>query len=168
MLDLSKIEAGQMKIVEEPYELREVVEKVMSLMRPVASKKSLAIAATIDPSLPAGCRETTRVRQVLFNLVGNAVKFTGEGAVDVSVRRQESPGGTKLRFEVRDTGPGIPEEAKGAAVQGLQPGRWHAYAQGGGTGLGLAISKSLVEAMEDASASRTRLARAPSSGSICP
>jgi PAS domain S-box-containing protein len=163
VLDLSKIEAGQMKIVEEPYELREVVEKVMSLMRPVASKKSLAIAATIDPSLPAGLSgDRTRVRQVLFNLVGNAVKFTGEGAVDVSVRRQESPGGTKLRFEVRDTGPGIPEEAKARLFKAFSQADGTHTRKAGGTGLGLAISKSLVEAMEG----RIGFENAPGKGTV--
>jgi PAS domain S-box-containing protein len=145
ILDFSKIEAGQLKIEPEPFALRTEIEKVTSLLAPVAHRKGTSLRTTIDAALPDRLTgDAARIRQVLFNLVGNAVKFTSEGLVSVGVSAQ--PHG-RVRLEVRDTGIGIPQASLALLFQPFVQADGSSRRKAGGTGLGLAISKSLVEAM---------------------
>ncbi len=145
ILDFSKIEAGQLKIDREAFDLAAEIGKVQSLLTPLASAKGDTIQTTISDTVPKRLwGDPARLRQVLFNLVGNAVKFTAEGLVGITVTALAD---TRLRVDVTDSGAGIPPD--------VQPRLFRPFAQGdstssrkvGGTGLGLAISRSLVEAM---------------------
>ncbi|MFP5374839.1 MAG: ATP-binding protein [Gammaproteobacteria bacterium] len=149
ILDYSKLEADKLELETTPFNLRELLEGVMQLMERAAESKGLRLHLHIDPAVRLPVRgDPVRLRQVLGNLVGNAVKFTDRGSVSLHVRRiGESATQHRLRFEVRDTGIGI----EPAAQQRL----FHAFAQAdtsttrlyGGTGLGLAICKRIVELM---------------------
>jgi two-component system, sensor histidine kinase len=146
ILDLSKIESGKLSIEDIDYSLRNVVDSVVRILDIEAMKKVISLSARIDPSLPESVvGDPGRLRQVLFNLVGNAVKFTDEGEVRLVVEKRD---GT-MQFRVRDTGCGIREADMNKLFKpfsqveqetSLKHGR-------GGTGLGLAISRKLVEMM---------------------
>jgi PAS domain S-box-containing protein len=145
ILDFSKIEAGQLKVDVLPFSLRGEIEKVSALLGPVALKKGNTLTTSISGDLPAQIMgDAARLRQILFNLLGNAIKFTAEGLVTTSVSR--SPGG-RLRMEVRDSGCGIPLAVQPKLFRPFVQADGSASRKAGGTGLGLAISKSLVEAM---------------------
>jgi EAL domain-containing protein (putative c-di-GMP-specific phosphodiesterase class I)/signal transduction histidine kinase/CheY-like chemotaxis protein len=146
ILDFSKIEAGRMTLEAAPTDLAEVAEDVVSLFWERAREKKLDLAAYVDPAVPALVEaDAVRLRQVIGNLVNNAIKFTEAGGVILSIER--AAGGI-LRVEVRDTGIGVEREAI--------PGLFSAFTQAdasttrrfGGTGLGLAICRRLVEAMD--------------------
>jgi signal transduction histidine kinase/CheY-like chemotaxis protein len=149
ILDYSKLEADKLELETTPFNLRELLEGVLQLMERSAESKGLRLHLHIDPSVRLPVRgDPVRLRQILGNLVGNAVKFTDRGSVSIQVRRiGESTTQHRLRFEVRDTGIGI----EPAAQQRL----FNAFAQAdasttrlyGGTGLGLAICKRIVELM---------------------
>ena len=149
VLDFSKIESGKLELERRPLELRECVESALELVAAQASKKDLELGCLIDSDVPpeiAG--DAARLRQVLINLVSNAVKFTDEGEVVVAVRREGSaPGGHRLHVAVRDTGIGIPEERMGQLFQSFSQVDASTSRRFGGTGLGLAISKRLSELM---------------------
>jgi PAS domain S-box-containing protein len=141
VLDLSKIEAGQLSIVNEPYSVPGLVQAVVSSMEPLAKAKNLALKTSVVEGLPAGYGDERRLTQVLLNLIGNAIKFTEEGSVEIAARAQNG----RLRISVTDTGIGIRPEDQ-ALIFGAfhQGGNVDAHGQGG-TGLGLAISKRIVE-----------------------
>jgi len=149
ILDYSKLEADKLELETTPFNLRELLEGVLQLMERSAESKGLRLHLHIDPAVRLPVRgDPVRLRQILGNLVGNAVKFTDRGSVSLHVRRiGESATQHRLRFEVRDTGIGI----EPAAQQRL----FNAFAQAdasttrlyGGTGLGLAICKRIVELM---------------------
>ena len=147
ILDFSKLEAGQVEIELRPVQLGEFLSNSVGLMAPQAATKALALICDIDRVPDATLLlDDTRLRQVLLNLISNAVKFTGVGSVTVSVAPIAQD--QRLRFEVRDTGSGIPEERidrlfKRFSQVDASTARLH-----GGTGLGLAICKGLVEAMD--------------------
>ena len=147
ILDFSRIESGAMRLEEDEVELRELVESVAELLGPRAHAKNTEIVSVIAANTPHAVRcDGVRLRQVLTNLVGNAVKFTEAGGVriDVSVLRRER---SFLHFEVRDTGVGVPREKRAEIFdEFVQADSSHAR-RFGGTGLGLAISKRLVAAM---------------------
>ena len=145
ILDFSKIEAGKLEIDLVDFSLREVTDDVMQLLDEGARAKGLALKCRIAAGVPDMIvGDPTRVRQVLINLVGNAVKFTerGEVVVDITVA-----GADKLRFEVRDTGIGIAPEAHAHVFQAFSQADGSMTRRYGGTGLGLAICKELVGLM---------------------
>jgi signal transduction histidine kinase/ActR/RegA family two-component response regulator len=148
ILDLSKIEAGQLLLEQQPYALGEVLARVDSLLRPSAQSKGLRLAIEPLPPLPARLQgDPLRIGQVLVNLVGNAIKFTAAGSVRLEVVRETAGGAERLRFAVHDTGVGIAPEALGRLFTPFTQADSSVTRRYGGTGLGLAISKRLVECM---------------------
>jgi len=148
ILDFSKIESGTMSFDEDEVEVRTVVESVSELLAPRAHAKNVELVAIVAGDVPVSVR-TDRVRllQVLNNLVGNAVKFTEKGGVRIDVSVIEGRERRFLRFEVRDTGVGVPTEKRAEIFEEfVQADSSHAR-KFGGTGLGLAICKRLVVAM---------------------
>lgn len=144
ILDFSKIEAGRVELEDAPFDLVELVTDVVELLAPRAQAKGIEIAAQFDAGLPrAVSGDAARLRQVLLNLAGNAVKFTDSGGVAVSVERI----GERLRFSVRDTGPGIDAEAQARIFREFEQGDGTLARKHGGTGLGLAIASRIVERM---------------------
>jgi signal transduction histidine kinase/CheY-like chemotaxis protein len=143
ILDLSKIEAGRMKIVEEDFEPAVLVNSIADLLRADARAKNLALRVSVEANLPARLRsDSGRLRQILMNLVGNALKFTSAGGVSISVAAR-SP--EWVHFEVTDTGIGISEEDCGRLFQPFAQVDESDRRRYGGTGLGLSISRRLVE-----------------------
>ncbi|HYC04676.1 MAG TPA: ATP-binding protein [Azospirillaceae bacterium] len=149
ILDFSKIEAGRMDIERHPVNLTQLVEGVAETLAPNARKKGLDFHVHVDPSIPAALLgDPTRLRQVLFNLAGNAIKFTERGRVSVVVSGAgRGTAGRRLRIEVRDTGIGIPEDMRGRLFQPFTQAERSTSRRFGGTGLGLSISKRLIELM---------------------
>jgi CheY-like chemotaxis protein len=147
ILDLSKIEAGNMELDVVDFDVRAVVGDVVKLLGGAARLKGLGLNSTIDQAVPRVVRgDPCRVRQVLTNLMGNAVKFTSKG--DVCIRVSRNAGEHHLlRFEVIDTGVGIPVEKLATIFQPFVQGDSSTCRKYGGTGLGLAISGQLVELM---------------------
>lgn len=149
ILDFSKIEAGKMRLDEVPFLLREVVGESIRSMALQASQKRLELLCEIDPGAGTTYRgDPTRLRQILLNLLSNALKFTLEGSVTLRVTRH----GHTLRFEVEDTGIGIPEDKQKSVFQAFEQADGSHTRRFGGTGLGLSISRQLVELMGGAMA----------------
>ncbi len=148
ILDFSKIESGTVTLEEDEIEPRQIVEGVVELLATRAHTKGIELVAVIAPDAPELVRiDGIRLRQVLTNLVGNAVKFTEKGGVRVDMRLVEERERRFLRFEVRDTGVGVPAEKRAEIFdEFVQADSSHAR-RFGGSGLGLAISKRLVAAM---------------------
>ncbi len=149
ILDFSKIEAGKLLIEEVDFDLPRTVSEVIGLLTFPAQKKSLSIVQTVAPNVPESMRgDPTRLRQILINLVGNAIKFTEEGTISIQVDLiDEAEEDVLLYFRVRDTGIGIPQDRRQSLFQSftqVDPSTTRKY---GGTGLGLAISKQLAELM---------------------
>jgi len=147
VIDFSKIEAGRLELADEPLDPRGVVEGVVRLLRPQADAKGLLLRLDNDADLGWVRSDPVRLRQALFNLVGNAVKFTERGSVTV---RCTSPRPGFLRFEVIDTGVGIPAEVQERIFQRFDQGDASTTRKFGGSGLGLAITKKLAEMMSGA------------------
>ena len=149
VLDISKIEAGKLKLERVLFDPRSVINEVTELLRPRATDKGLRLLCHAPAELPrimAG--DPGRLRQILFNLIGNAVKFTDEGEVEVEARLAGSTAQTAaIRFLVRDTGIGISPEYRSRLFESFVQGDSSTTRKYGGTGLGLAISKQLVEMM---------------------
>jgi len=141
VLDLSKIEAGQLTLTLTDYSLKDVVNGVFSAVEPLAVEKKLSFKVEIAPSLPAGRGDERRLTQVLLNLVGNAIKFTDKGEVAIKA----SAGNGAFTVAVRDTGPGISPADQGKLFQEFQQADNSVTKKKGGTGLGLAISKRIIE-----------------------
>jgi signal transduction histidine kinase/CheY-like chemotaxis protein len=145
ILDLSKIEAGHFDLTVEPVDLRRLVEGLVELLAPKAQSKGLEIAASVSADAPRFVEaDAMRLRQVLTNLAGNAIKFTGSGGVCVSIGRVE---GGALRFAVTDTGPGVPADRRKAIFEDFEQGDGSNARRFEGAGLGLAISSRLVDLM---------------------
>jgi len=149
ILDFSKIEAGKLELECADFDLRESVGNVMEFLTPKAREKNVEMSCRIDSGVPARARgDAARIQQILINLVGNAVKFTHEGRVAVAAVREEfTDSGVVIRFEVSDTGIGIPateQERLFSPFSQLDASTTRRY---GGSGLGLAICKRLVELM---------------------
>jgi PAS domain S-box-containing protein len=149
ILDFSKVESGKLELEQQPFDLRECIEAALELLAGRAAEKGLDLAYLVDNATPAMViGDVTRVRQILINLVGNAVKFTAQGEVVVAVTSR--PLGAEqyeLRFDVRDTGIGIPSERMDRLFMSFSQVDASTTRRYGGTGLGLAISKRLTEAM---------------------
>jgi len=146
ILDFSKIEAGRLDLESQPFGLAALVEETVELLSPRAQAKGLEIASAIDECLPESViGDAARLRQVLLNLAGNAVKFTEAGGVAVTV----APGATPddISFSVRDTGIGIAPEAQARVFEEFEQADDGMTRKFGGTGLGLAISRRIVERM---------------------
>jgi signal transduction histidine kinase len=144
VLDFSKIEAGKLELSPAPTDCAAVTDGVVSLLRPQAEAKGLALDADVAADVGWAMVDPVRLRQCLFNVIGNAVKFTPAGAVVVRV---SGVGPTRLRFEIEDTGIGIPEAARERLFDRFQQVDGGATRRFGGTGLGLAISRQLVRMM---------------------
>jgi PAS domain S-box-containing protein len=147
VIDFSKIEAGRLELACDPVDPKGLVEGVVRLLRPQADAKSLILRLDADPHLGWVRSDPVRLRQALFNLVGNAVKFTERGSVTVRCR---SPRPGFLRFEVIDTGVGIPADAQPRIFQRFDQGDASTTRKFGGSGLGLAITAKLAEMMSGA------------------
>ena len=150
ILDFSKIEAGLMDLENQPFVIRQCLDDVLDLMAPHARKKSLELGVLVDATVPTAIYgDVTRLRQVLVNLMGNAVKFTAAGEVVIEATVIESPENNErlLHFSVRDTGIGIPSDRVDRLFQSFSQGDSTINRKYGGTGLGLAICKRLVELM---------------------
>jgi signal transduction histidine kinase/CHASE3 domain sensor protein/ActR/RegA family two-component response regulator len=149
ILDFSKIEAGQLSLETRSLDLHQIVREVVGLFAPQAQAKGLQLGAQVDRAVPPVLEgDPLRLRQVLLNLVGNAVKFTGRGAVEVRVATVgECEGGVLLRIAVRDTGIGIAPEAQATLFEPFTQADASMTRRYGGTGLGLAIVKRLVDLM---------------------
>jgi signal transduction histidine kinase len=141
VLDLSKIEAGQLVLALTDYSLRNVVQTVFSVVEPLASEKKLAFKVEVAPDMPTGHGDERRLTQVLLNLVGNAIKFTDAGEVVIKA----SQTGGSFSIAVCDTGPGISATDQAKLFQEFQQADNSITRKKGGTGLGLAISKRIVE-----------------------
>ena len=146
VLDFSKIEADRMELERAGFAPAKLVASVVKLFGINARTKEISLSAEIDPEIPAVLAgDSLRLRQVLSNLVGNAIKFTSEGGVTVRARVDGSlDGATRLRFEVSDTGVGIDDEGRARLFQPFSQVDSSMTRRFGGTGLGLAISKQLV------------------------
>jgi signal transduction histidine kinase/DNA-binding response OmpR family regulator len=149
ILDFSKIEAGKLDLEQLDFDLRTVIEEVAVLLAERADSKGLELACLVYHDVPAGLRgDPGRLRQILMNLVGNAIKFTERGEVVIRARLAETTADTALvRFEVSDTGAGIAPEARARLFQSFSQADSSTTRQYGGTGLGLAIAKQLAEMM---------------------
>jgi PAS domain S-box-containing protein len=150
VLDMSKIEAGHLAIEPADFDLGGLCESAMDVVRQRAEAKGISLDLTIDPKCPGIVRaDPNRLRQILLNLTGNAVKFTDKGAVTVTVACGEVDqlGRTHIRFAVKDTGIGIAPDAVSKLFQEFVQVDGSATRRFGGTGLGLAISKKLTEKM---------------------
>ena len=148
ILDFSKIEAGRMDIEAQPFDLRECVESALDLVGPRAAEKQLNLAYLFEGEVPPALDgDVTRLRQVLLNLLANAVKFTEHGEVVLSVSARAAEGGAELTFAVRDTGIGLSDAGRARLFQSFTQADSSTTRRYGGTGLGLAISKKLAELM---------------------
>ncbi|HEY2844759.1 MAG TPA: ATP-binding protein [Bryobacteraceae bacterium] len=149
VLDFSKLEAGRMQVELRPFDVGSVATSVIDLLGPQATEKGIQLGLRWSPRNPRSLvGDAGRLRQVLLNLVGNAVKFTSQGSVTIGVECLESSGGNaRLRFEVEDTGIGIAEDVQQQLFQKFTQADASITRRFGGTGLGLAISKELVELM---------------------
>ena len=151
LLELSKIESGRVSLKEEPLELRSVVDRTLSMIKPIADKKRHRLVTSVDPSLPSVAGDEGRLVQVLTNLLDNAIKYTPEGGTITvgatlapSIGNAEPPAGA-IELNVTDTGIGIPEEDRPRVFERFYRVDKARSRELGGTGLGLAIVKHIVE-----------------------
>jgi signal transduction histidine kinase/DNA-binding response OmpR family regulator len=146
VLDLSKIEAGRIELEEAPFSLPELVDDVIQLLQPTAAKKGLDLISAVLPEVPQTVvGDRNRLRQILLNLFGNAIKFTERGGVTARVENDLVPG--MILFTVIDTGIGIPASRLASVFEDFEQADSTIGRQYGGTGLGLGIAKRLVELM---------------------
>ncbi len=148
ILDLSKIEAGKFELMLRPFDLELCLQNAIELLAPKAHQKNLEIAWTIDPHLPRfHLGDEARIRQIVLNLVGNALKFTQRGSVSIRGRKPSDPSEGTLLIEVEDTGVGLTPEDMATLFCEFEQGDASKDGQIAGTGLGLAISRRLARAM---------------------
>ena len=149
ILDFSKIDSGKMIVEPEKFNIRELLDEVVSIMATQTRSKNLDLAHLIAYSVPAYLvGDARRIRQLLLNLCGNAIKFTENGEISIHVTREDSDDDhLRLRFEVRDTGIGISGEAKNKIFEAFSQADESTTRKYGGTGLGLAICKQLVRVL---------------------
>ena len=149
VLDITKIEAGRLTIEVAPFDLHACVNGLIQLLRPHAQAKGLALQATVDPALEYRLKgDSHHLRQILLNLLGNAIKFTERGEVTLTISlKQETEEGVTARFEVNDTGIGIAPEAVAKIFERFVQADQSTTRKYGGTGLGTTIAKQLAELM---------------------
>jgi PAS domain S-box-containing protein len=150
ILDLAKIESGRLSLEAIPFSLRDTVADTVGTMSVRTREQGISLDADIDPNLPHGfLGDPGRVRQILFNLIGNAVKFTHVGGVTVrvAVMEEDARKTCRVRFSVEDTGIGVPEERLDAIFEAFSQADSSTSRKYGGTGLGLAITAELVQMM---------------------
>ncbi len=147
ILDFSKIESGKLELEQQSVSVRQCMDDALSLLVDLARRKGLELNATVDPHVPSWITtDGTRLRQVLLNLMGNAIKFTQRGEVEVRIAPETGPAGEALLgFSVRDTGAGIPADRLDRLFKPFSQVDSSTTRKYGGTGLGLAICKSLVK-----------------------
>jgi len=156
LLDFSKIEAGRLELERVPISLESLVEGVAETLLPLAERKGIEVLLYCDPALPAVMGDPVRVRQILLNLLGNAIKFTGDvaqrpGRVEILAERAPDPappGQVGLRFVIRDNGIGMAPETLARLFQPFQQAETSTTRRFGGTGLGLVISQRLAGLMQ--------------------
>jgi PAS domain S-box-containing protein len=149
ILDFSRIEAGRLEINRAPFHLRKMAGRILDMLRGKAEQKGLRLSFVCGPDLPTELNgDESRLRQILTNLVTNAIKFTDQGSVTLEVNRRTAPDAQDLvRFEIRDTGIGIPAEAQARLFEAFSQADGSITRKYGGTGLGLAISRQLTNLM---------------------
>lgn len=159
ILDYSRLQSGHVQLEDVAFPMADVVEQVRSITSPLALERHLALSFTIDEGVPRCVRgDPARLRQVLLNLVGNAIKFTEAGSVSVDISPVggvDDDGSGRVRFEVRDTGIGIPPEHQEEIFGAFAQADNSTSRKYGGSGLGLAISQEIVRAMGGAIAVRS-------------
>lgn len=147
ILDYSKVESGTLSLESLPFRIDQCVKEVFDLLSPLAKPKNIQLVCAFEEVPEAIRGDITRLRQVLVNLVGNGIKFTSHGEVEVHVYPHQDGNPSVLRFEVRDTGVGIAPGSEEDLFQAFTQGDTSTTRRFGGTGLGLAISRRLVELM---------------------
>jgi CheY-like chemotaxis protein len=154
ILDFSRIEAGMMMLCAEPFEVRDMIRSTLQGLAPAAEKKGLALSWSVDPAVPRRLLgDAARLRQILVNLAGNAVKYTDHGSVEVRLGLEDRgppprPGEKAwVLLSVRDTGIGIPADSIGRIFDSFTQTHPERTVRNGGTGLGLAICKRIAERM---------------------
>ena len=151
ILDISKLEVGKVDLEVMDFDLVDMVEAAVALLTPKANEKGIDLGVFVDPAANGGFRgDPTRLRQILLNLVGNALKFTERGgvSVEVTVHPESTEETRRLRFEVTDTGIGMSEAVRDKLFEKFSQADGSITRRFGGTGLGLAMSKQLVELMD--------------------
>ncbi|WP_457108796.1 ATP-binding protein [Methylobacterium sp. P5_C11] len=160
VLDFSRIEAGRLDLADEPFDLPALAEGVVELLAPRAQDKGIEIALDVAEDFPAAVvGDADRVRQILINLAGNAIKFTERGGVGVSLGFTRSEAGGEVVLAVADTGPGIPEDRLPILFEEFEQGDGSSSRSHEGTGLGLAITRRLVTRMGGRIEADSRLGR---------
>jgi PAS domain S-box-containing protein len=148
ILDFSKIEAGHFDLEQTDFQLRDLIDQTVELVAAKARAKGISLASRFSPAVPSSFTgDANRLRQVLINLLGNAIKFTDTGEVVLTVQEAQAEPVGHIEFSVSDTGTGIPEEQLGAIFKDFQQGDGSITRKHGGSGLGLAISRRIVERM---------------------
>jgi CheY-like chemotaxis protein len=150
ILDVAKIEAGKLEIEYKPFDIPDMIKNVSDMFKQSAREKGVSLTYAVDPQLPSRLiGDVNRLRQIMVNLTGNAMKFTHAGSVDISIECvRERSNGFDVRFSVRDTGVGIPPERQRTIFDKFTQADGSITRKYGGTGLGLAICKQLVELMD--------------------
>ncbi len=148
VLDFSRIEAGRLTLVDAPFDIAQTIDGAVSAIRSIATRKGLSLDVEMPSSLPIALGDSGRVRQILLNLLGNAIKFTSHGGVRLTVDRLTGQvGRLQLRIAVSDSGPGMDSETQARLFERFSQADSTIGRRFGGTGLGLAITKPLVEMM---------------------
>jgi len=147
VLDLSKIEAGKMELHLETFEIRPAIDAVAATVAPLIEKNGNTLALDLAPDIGVMRADVTRVRQVLFNLLSNASKFTERGTITLRAHRESAGGGDRIVLSVADTGIGMTPEQLGRLFQAFSQAEASTSSKYGGTGLGLAISRKFCEMM---------------------
>ncbi len=144
VLDISKIEAGQLELQHAPFDLRKSIENIIDIVTPLAAKKDLALSAYIDETIGEFTGDQRRIEQALINLINNAIKFTEKGSVTISCRKDAS----RIIIDIKDTGIGIKAEDMETVFETFRQVDSGISRKQEGTGLGLSISKKLIQLME--------------------
>jgi PAS domain S-box-containing protein len=148
VIDFSRIEAGRLELSPEPTDAAQVLDSVISLLRPNAQAKGLELRCSTDGGDAWLHADPVRLRQGLFNLIGNAVKFTSQGHVEARLQVRDEAPRRRLRFEIEDTGIGIPADVQPALFKRFQQADGSTSRRFGGSGLGLAITRRLAHMMD--------------------